>query len=223
MGVTSNPFAESSSAIARGWRAAAAPAPPRSASAAAARRAAPSRRARRCCSKSTRSCATCWSMIHSPSPLTATMKLAFTCPSGFNSRQAGGARRHPRRAAASAVSRPPGDMRWRNCARELGSCDGRRTRGRLEPKSLRLRRTGASASSRTPRRACAGVGRAWAESPRAARAIGADRRRRRQPQRRGPSQPLAGCAGAGECAAGRPRQSSARAARGQAPGASYPA
>ena len=45
----------------------------------------PARRASRCCSKSTRSCATCWSTIHSPSPFTATMKLALICPSGLRS------------------------------------------------------------------------------------------------------------------------------------------
>ena len=45
----------------------------------------PARRAARCCSNSTRSCATCWSTIHRPSPFTATMKLEFTWPSGFRS------------------------------------------------------------------------------------------------------------------------------------------
>ena len=90
-------------------------------------------------------------MIHRPSELTATMKLAFTWPSGFSS---------ARLAALAGIS-PAGDgcvaacaAAWRNRSAipsALGIQRESRRRRSSKLKALRLGRAAASASSRTPR------------------------------------------------------------------------
>ena len=101
----------------------------------------PSRRARKCCSNSTRSCATCWSMIQSPSLFTATMKLLFTCPSGFSSAISPGSRQRSRRDAGSASLEMP-----RRALRQNSSCS--EAENRCVPMPLRIWRRCAIGRSR---------------------------------------------------------------------------
>ncbi len=110
-------------------------------------------RCRRIFSKSTRSCATCWSMIHRPCGLTARMNDSRICPSGFSvasesrltgassSASAAAQPLSPRRQFAAnwqlryrtsaARSAPPESPRWHRRDAVVPNCSGAVNGGQL--------------------------------------------------------------------------------------------